>query len=169
MHKVWTHTHIYDHDVTDEPSLRLRAFPMSDLQKPLNHTFCLLQQPPLNLFFSIVGLKLNCTCRRSVFIASRLLCLLSLFLISPMKSGIYQLNTVFWAEGNCFLCWQWLNWTLVGQISPRLSDYLFVNCNAFGSCALLMGYPCLLSPSLSCSVSFLFPQAMVFPHNISWW
>lgn len=77
---------------------------MSDLQKPLNHTCCLLQQPLLNLFiFFVVGLKLNCTCRRSVFIASRLLCLLSLFLISQMKSGIYQLNKVFWAEGNCFL------------------------------------------------------------------
>lgn len=35
-------THTYGHDVTDEPSPRLRAFPLSDLKTPWNHTFCLL-------------------------------------------------------------------------------------------------------------------------------
>uniref|UniRef100_A0A8C1WZR3 Maestro heat-like repeat-containing protein family member 1 n=1 Tax=Cyprinus carpio TaxID=7962 RepID=A0A8C1WZR3_CYPCA len=35
-------THTYGHDVTDEPSPRLRAFPLSDLKTPWNHTFSLL-------------------------------------------------------------------------------------------------------------------------------
>ncbi len=30
----------HTHDVTDEPRLRLRAFPLSDLKTPWNHTFC---------------------------------------------------------------------------------------------------------------------------------
>lgn len=158
----------HTHDVTDEPRLRLRAFPLSDLKTPWNHTFCLfgsVANPAafIKPFFSIVGLNLNCTCRRFVFIASRLLCLLSLFLISQMKSGIYQLNKVFGAEANRFLRWQWLNWTLVGQISPRFSDYLFVNCNAFGSWASLMGYPCLPSPLSVLLCFFLLPAGSSLP------
>uniref|UniRef100_A0A8C1M4M6 Maestro heat-like repeat-containing protein family member 1 n=1 Tax=Cyprinus carpio TaxID=7962 RepID=A0A8C1M4M6_CYPCA len=35
-------THTHGHDVTDEPSPRLRAFPLSDLKTPWNHTFSLL-------------------------------------------------------------------------------------------------------------------------------